>query len=65
VKQGHPLSPFLFNAAMDPLLEQLEDLKGYHINETHTISSLAFAADLLFLADSREKAQHLLNHTKA
>jgi hypothetical protein len=49
---------------MDPLLE-LEDLKGYHINDTHTIiSSLAFADDFLLLADSRKKVQDLLYHTK-
>jgi hypothetical protein len=63
-KQGHTLPPLLFNAVMDPLIEQLENLKGYHINATHTISSIEFADDLLLLDDSREKAQHLLNLTK-
>jgi hypothetical protein len=28
VKQGDPLSPYIFNAIMDPLLDQLEDLRG-------------------------------------
>jgi hypothetical protein len=28
VKQGDPLSPFIFNAIMNPLLEQLEEMKG-------------------------------------
>ena len=64
VKQGDPLSPFLFNKVMDPLLGQLEELKGYHIEDDYTISSLAFADDLLLLADSHEKAQLLLNRTE-
>jgi hypothetical protein len=28
VKEGDTLSPFIFNAIMDPLLEQLEQMKG-------------------------------------
>ena len=63
VKQVDPLSPFLFNAVMDPLLEQLEMLKGFHIDEKNTISSLAFADDLL-MANTHEKAQTLLTHTE-
>ena len=38
-------------------------LKGFHIDEKNTISSLAFADDLL-LADTHEKAQTLLTHTE-
>ena len=62
--QGDPLSPFIFNAVMDPLLEQLEALQGYLTDKSHTISSLAFADDLRLLADTREKAQELLGRTE-
>jgi hypothetical protein len=33
VKQGDPLSPFIFNAVMERLLLQLEKAKGYQLNE--------------------------------
>jgi hypothetical protein len=38
VKQDDPLSPFLFNAIIKPLLEQSEGQKGYTINENQSIS---------------------------
>ena len=49
---------------MDPLLEQLETINGYQINDNHTISSVAFADDLLLLATTKEDAQQLLLHTE-
>ena len=64
VKQGDSLSPFIFNEIMDPLLEQLEELQGYHINDSQKISTLALADGLLLLADNSEKAQELLTHTE-
>ena len=64
VKQGDPLSPYIFNAIMDPLIEQLETLQGYHIDASNTISTLAFADDILLLADNRDKAHKLLHHTE-
>jgi len=36
-KQGQPLSPFIFNAIKDPLLEQLEQMKGYVIDESQPV----------------------------
>jgi hypothetical protein len=64
VKQGDPLSPYIFNAILNPLLEQLEELKGYIINDSQTISTLAFADDIILLADNQQKAQQLLYHTE-
>ena len=64
VKQGDPISPLIFNAIIDTLLEQLESLPGHSIDENHTISSLAFADDLILMAATREDAQKLLLHTK-
>jgi hypothetical protein len=62
VKQGNPLSPFIFNAIMDSLLEQT---KGYVIEESSSLSALAFAGHLIHLAAVREKAQSLLNYTQS
>jgi len=64
VKQGDPLSSFLFNAIMNPLLEQLEELRGYVIDDNQSVSTLAFADDLILIADNMEKAQLLLTTTE-
>jgi hypothetical protein len=50
---------------MNPLLEQLEELRGYAIDDNQTISSLAFADDLILVADTMDKAQHLLSTTQS
>jgi len=65
VKQRDPLSPFIFNAIIDPLLEDLEQMKGYMIDESHYLSALAFADDLILLASSKEKALSLLHRTES
>lgn len=54
VKQGDPLSPLLFNLAMDPLLCKLEESgKGFHRGQS-SITAMAFADDLVLLSDSWE-----------
>jgi len=63
VKQGDPLSPIIFNAIMDPLLEQLQHMKGYVIDDSHSLSALAFADDLILLATTKDTAQRLFRHT--
>jgi hypothetical protein len=65
VKQGDPLSPFIFNAVMNPLLEQLEQMDGFEIDESHHLSALAFADDLILLASTAAKVKLLLRHTEA
>jgi hypothetical protein len=50
---------------MDPLLEQLEKMKGYVIDESRSLSALAFADDVILLASTKEKVQSLLNHTQS
>ncbi|KAH0816911.1 hypothetical protein GEV33_005880 [Tenebrio molitor] len=46
VKQGDPLSPFIYIAVLEPLLRQLEILPGYEVGERASVSSLAFPDDL-------------------
>jgi hypothetical protein len=65
VKQGDPLSPFLFNAILDPLLDRLEQRKGFDIDGPHNISTIAFADDLMLLATSKDDAQALLRLTES
>jgi len=46
---------------MNPLSE-LEELGGYTIEKTHTISCLAFADNLILVADNHDKDQEPLTH---
>jgi hypothetical protein len=55
VKQGDPLSPLLFNMVLDPLIRDLQR-KGFRIGG-HEVGALAFADDIVTLADSTEGAQ--------
>ena len=50
---------------MDPLLKQLEQIKGYVNDETHSLSALVFTDDLILLATTKGKAQHLLHRTES
>lgn len=57
VKQGDPMSPVLFNLALDSLLCKLEQVgKGFHHGGLK-ITALAFADDLVLLSDSWEGMQ--------
>lgn len=47
VKQGDPLSPFLFNMVTDPLTSALETTPGFNITANLNLSILAFADDIL------------------
>ena len=54
VKQGCPLSPLLFNLAIDPLLYTLERHGlGVEVNGVN-VAALAFADDLVLVSDSVE-----------
>lgn len=64
VKQGDPLSPLIFNVVLEPLLQALEDKPGYKINQEINLSSLAFADDMLLLANTAEQASELLDTTE-
>ncbi|MGL5567138.1 MAG: RNA-directed DNA polymerase, partial [Plesiomonas sp.] len=52
VKQGDPMSPLLFNLALDPLIHGLERLgKGVSVSGAK-VATLAFADDLVLMSDS-------------
>nr|BAX24491.1 reverse transcriptase [Beryx splendens] len=52
VKQGDPLSPLLFNLAIDPLLCKLDKVGEGAIVDGIEITSLAFADDIVLLSNS-------------
>lgn len=61
VKQGDPLSPLLFNVILDFLLEELHATRrGFSVG-AQRIPVLAFADDLILLADSELDLQVLLD----
>ncbi|KAL0149387.1 hypothetical protein M9458_055308 [Cirrhinus mrigala] len=60
VKQGDPMSPLLFNLALDPLIHGLERFgKGYTV-AGHSVTSLAFADDLVLIGGSWGDMAHNL-----
>lgn len=65
VKQGDPMSPLLFNLAMDPLIHGLERLgKGLSVSGTK-VTTLAFADDLVLVSDSWQGMAHNLGILEA
>ncbi|NXR52823.1 PO21 protein, partial [Hippolais icterina] len=58
VKQGDPMSPLLFNLALNPLLCKLEaEGKGFH-HGGFQVMAMAFADDLVLLSDSWDGMRH-------
>ncbi len=54
VKQGGPMSPFLFASFIDEILVELAKQKGIcHINGIIT-GEIAYADDILILTESKE-----------
>lgn len=64
VKQGDPLSPLLFNLAIEPILDSIQKQIGGLQIEGHNVAAVAFADDIVLLARNREEAmaQILLVH---
>ena len=61
VKQGCPLSPLLFNVALEGMLRHLANCSyGYLLGKTININHLAYADDVCILASSRLQGQALL-----
>uniref|UniRef100_A0AAY4C4B0 Reverse transcriptase n=1 Tax=Denticeps clupeoides TaxID=299321 RepID=A0AAY4C4B0_9TELE len=61
VKQGDPMSPLLFNLAIDPLLATLETHGVGFQTEGGKIAALAFADDLVLLSDGWKGMSHNLS----
>ncbi|NXS50874.1 PO21 protein, partial [Balaeniceps rex] len=52
VKQGDPMSPILFNLSVDPLLCKLEQEGSGYQHGLKTVTTMAFADDLVLLSGS-------------
>jgi hypothetical protein len=63
VKQGDPLSPLIFNLILEPLITELQNLQGFPINDTTSVSILAFADDIILLAPNESAARKLVDTT--
>ena len=59
VKQGDPMSPFLFNLVLDTCLGKLEG--GVQLSETLKLSHIAFADDVVLLAPRMDLLQGIFN----
>lgn len=63
MKQGDHLSPLLFNMVLDPLLKLL-DASGFGMHvDGMSVAALAFADDLVLLANDKDDLQRLLTLT--
>jgi len=60
VRQGDPISPFLFNTVIDELICKISLISGLQISDRN-VSCLAYADDLVLLANSIEEGNVLLN----
>ena len=60
VRQGDPISPFLFNAVLDLTLRELPEVFGYNW-EGIMLTHLAFADDVVLVSSSRAGLQALID----
>ena len=65
VKQGCPLSPTIFNLALDTLIRDLESHReyGYKLNK-YSFTIQAYADDILLISDSEEHMNKLIERVR-
>ena len=61
VRQGCPLSPILFNAFINELVKELDNLGGGVMLGRRSLLSLLYADDVVLLADSAEALQRMID----
>ncbi|RXG59362.1 hypothetical protein Avbf_09278 [Armadillidium vulgare] len=61
VRQGDPLSPFVFNCLLDSVLAEIPEGLGVPLGDGE-VSHLAFADDVVLLSSSRSGLQAILEH---
>ena len=64
VKQGCPLSPILFDLAMELLVSGLETGESFGYVAKEKVAIVTYADDLCLLADSSEQLQMMLDQNK-
>jgi Reverse transcriptase (RNA-dependent DNA polymerase) len=62
VKQGDPISPYLFNMMLDEVFRQLPAVLGVRIGDQN-VNSLAFADDIVLISRTFEGLQDLMTTT--
>ncbi|GBO32976.1 Retrovirus-related Pol polyprotein from type-2 retrotransposable element R2DM [Araneus ventricosus] len=60
VRQGDPMSPLLFLMVFDRVLSSIPDYEGFHI-EGKKLNHIAFADDLVLMADSMIGLNNIIN----
>jgi hypothetical protein len=58
VKGGDPLSPFIFNAVLEPFLH-LQEMRGFQLSDDGKVSSFAFADDIILVSSTASESGNI------